>query len=78
MQVELLRNSFYTYKEHQIIITNMFGILKVNLFFVMQLISNKIEIVHYRGKGVVIKEYLSFETVKIASISHRFSLHTNV
>ena len=48
LQVDFLRNSFYTYIEHQIIITSMFGQLKVNLFLVMQLISYKIEIVHYR------------------------------
>ena len=49
LHVDLLRNSFYAYIEHQIIITNMFGMLKVNLFLVMQLISYKIEIIHYRG-----------------------------
>ena len=38
LQVDLLRNSFYT-----------FDMLKVNLFLVMQLKSYKIEIVHYRG-----------------------------
>ena len=38
LQVDPLRNSFYT-----------FGMLKVNLFLVMQLKSYKIEIVHYRG-----------------------------
>ena len=42
LQVDHLRNSFYTYIEHQIIITNMFGMLKVNSFLAMQLISYKI------------------------------------
>ena len=49
LQVDLLRSSLYTYIEHQFIITNMFGMLKINLFPVIQLISCKIEIVHYRG-----------------------------
>ena len=48
LQADLFRNSFYTYGYHQIIITNMFDLLKVNLFLVMQLISYKIEIGHYR------------------------------
>ena len=33
------------------IIKNMFGMLKVNISLVMQLINYKIEIVHYRGQG---------------------------
>ena len=48
-QVDLLNNSFHTYIEHQIISTNMFGMLKRKLFLVMQLISYKIESVYYRG-----------------------------
>ena len=48
-QVYILKNNFYTCIEHQVIITNMFGTLKENLILVMQLISYKIEIVHYRG-----------------------------
>ena len=68
LSVNLLRNSFYTYGKHQIIITNTFVLLKVNLFLVMQLNSYTIEIAHC----------LSFYTVKIAQISHRFSLTTTV
>ena len=29
LQVDLLKNSFYTYKEHKIIVTAMFGMLKL-------------------------------------------------
>ena len=39
LQVDLLRNRLYTYIEHKIIITNMFGMLKENSFIVIQLIS---------------------------------------
>ena len=43
LQVDLLRNRFYIYGLNQIIITNTFNMLKVNLILVMQLKSYKIE-----------------------------------
>ena len=65
---KLLKCSFYTYIYHQNIIKNALGLLKVIVFLVMQLKSYKIEIVHFRGYGVVIKKYIFF--VKIAQILH--------
>ena len=49
----------------------VFGLLKVSLFFVIQLKSYEIETVHYMG-------YLFFETVKIAQISHWFTSSNDV
>ena len=52
--------------------------MKVNLFYNVDKKSYKIEIVHNKGAGVVIKKFLSFWTVKIAQVLHLFSLRNVV